>query len=325
MTSPVHNGGAGWHPFGLTDQDFDQAHERAGVRWINVKLGNGDPDRAATWLRGALAGLAVLAVAAAVVSWDAQYVMVASIKHYPAIAGLEAGIPDVGALIFAALGIALAMHGKRAIRARGLNLACVSISLAMNALAATPRWRDLAVWIMPSAVYALASDTFIGVVRARALARRRDQSQTLAADEATPLAVLGGIVLWTLRFVFAPLSTVAGFRRWVVEECPVAPGRRALTQPRQTPALAPAQDSTPPPADGAPNRRRRSRPGKQDRLLALAARRHDLRTLPLAQVSGIANAIGAEVDLSRGTARRVLLAHVRALQNGSTPAQETTS
>ena len=46
------------------------------------------------------------------------------------IAALEAGIPDVGALIFAALGIALALHGKRAIRARTLNVACVGISLA---------------------------------------------------------------------------------------------------------------------------------------------------------------------------------------------------
>jgi len=45
--------------------------------------------------------------------------------------------------------------------------------------------------------------------------------------------------------------------------------------------------------------------------IAVAAAR-----LPLTQVSGIANRIGAEVDLSPGTARRVLLAHVRALQNG---------
>jgi hypothetical protein len=51
-------------------------------------------------------------------------------------------------------------------------------------------------------------------------------------------------------------------------------------------------------------------------MLAIAGQRHDLATLPLNQVSGIANQIGAEVSLSPGTARRVLLAHVRALQNG---------
>jgi hypothetical protein len=69
--------------------------------------------------------LGVLAAAAAVVSWDAQYVLVRAARHNPEVAGLEAGIPDVGALIFATLGIALALHGKRAIRARILNLTCV--------------------------------------------------------------------------------------------------------------------------------------------------------------------------------------------------------
>jgi hypothetical protein len=123
-------------------------------------------DRAQAWLRAATAALATLAAAAATVSWDAQYVLVRDVKHAPAIAALEAGIPDVGALIFAALGIALALHGRRAIRPRALNVACIAISLAMNALASTPGWRDLAIWIMPSAVYALASDTLIGVIRA---------------------------------------------------------------------------------------------------------------------------------------------------------------
>ena len=65
------------------------------------------PGRANTgraWLRNAMAALAVLAAAAAVVSWDAQYVMVSQVKHTPVIAALEAGVPDVGAVIFAAPG-----------------------------------------------------------------------------------------------------------------------------------------------------------------------------------------------------------------------------
>jgi len=68
------------------------------------------------WLIGAMSALAVLAIAAAVVSWDAQYVTVASARHNPVIATLEAGIPDVGAAVFAALRIALALHGRRALR-----------------------------------------------------------------------------------------------------------------------------------------------------------------------------------------------------------------
>ena len=41
----------------------------------------------------------------------------------------------------------------------------------MNALGSAPGWRDLAIWIMPSAIYALASDTVIGVIRAWPIAR----------------------------------------------------------------------------------------------------------------------------------------------------------
>ncbi len=55
--------------------------------------------------------LAILAAAAAAVSWDAQYVLASHVKHTPAIATLEAGIPDAGALIFAALGIARGSAG----------------------------------------------------------------------------------------------------------------------------------------------------------------------------------------------------------------------
>ena len=269
---------------------------------------DGAHDRARTWLRTATTALAALAAAAAAVSWDAQYVLVRDVKHAPAIAALEAGIPDIGALIFAALGIALALHGRRAIRPRALNVTCIAISLAMNTLASAPGWRDLAIWIMPSAVYALASDTLIGVIRAWAIARMQHGDQALADDEPTPIALIGGFLLWLLRLTLAPPSTIAGFRRWTVEECPIAPGRKAPRRPTAT--------RTPPPAVRGPSSKRAQKPTKQARMLALAAQRHDLTKLPLKQVSGIANTIGAEVDLSPGTARRVLLTHVRALQNG---------
>jgi hypothetical protein len=266
-----------------------------------------------------MCSLAVLAAAAAAVSWDAQYVMVRQVKQTPAIAALEAAIPDVGALIFATLGIALALHGKRAIRARTLNVACVAVSLAMNALAAAPGWRDLAIWVMPSAVYALASDTLIGVIRAWVIATTRRTGQTLADDDATPMAVIGGLFLWLLRLALAPVSTLGGFRRWALDECPIAPGRKATSKSAHTPTRHPSRPAQP----GRSPARRLSSPGKQDRLIALAGQRHDLTSVPLTQVSGIANTIGAEVSLSPGTARRVLLAHVRALQNGHPPKERT--
>ena len=214
-------------------------------------------DRAQAWLRSAMAALAVLAAAAAAVSWDAQYVMVRSVKHNPVIAALEAGVPDVGALVFAALGIALALQGRRALRARTLNLGCVGTSLAMNALASAPGWRDLAIWVMPSAIYALASDTLIGVIRAWVIGRLRHAGQVLADDEATPMAVLGGLLLWLLRLALAPPSTISGFRDWVLEECPVAPGRtatRPAPDPRPLPGPPPARPKSRPrpPGPGSP-------------------------------------------------------------------------
>ena len=128
-----------------------------------------------------------------------------------AVAALEAAIPDAAALVFACLGIALALHGRRALRARALNLASVAASVFMNAIAAEPGWHNLAIWALPPVAYALASDTLIGVVRTR--------HQHLADEAATPLAILGGLLLWLLRLALAPASTLAGFRAWVLAEC----------------------------------------------------------------------------------------------------------
>src|SRR5579859_8240572 len=122
-------------------------------------------DRSGVWLRNAASGLCVLAAAAAAVSFTAQYRMADAARHLPAIAALEAAIPDAAALVFACLGIALALHGRRALRARALNLASVAASVFMNAIAAAPGWRNLAIWAMPPVAYALASDTLITVVR----------------------------------------------------------------------------------------------------------------------------------------------------------------
>jgi len=219
--------GRRWEPFGVTESDFAAVAERDRVRVVNVTPGGGQgPGQAGWWLRGAAVALGVLAAAAAAVSWDAQYTMVRAARHVPAVAALEAGIPDVGAVIFAALGVALALHGRRAVRPRALNAACIGISLVMNALAAGRGWRDLAIWVMPAGVYALVSDTLIGVVRAWVLARARHQGEMLAEDGPTPLAMAGSLVLWVLRLSLAPRSTLTGFRSWVVTDCPVAPGLR---------------------------------------------------------------------------------------------------
>ena len=258
-------------------------------------------DRSGLWLRNAAAGLGVLAAAAATVSFTAQYRMAEAARDLPAIAALEAAIPDAAALVFACLGIALALHGRRALRARALNLAAVGTSVFMNAIAATPGWRNLAIWALPPIAYALASDTLIGVVRAWAIARHRQLATALAADTATPLAILGGLALWLLRLTLAPASTLAGFRAWVLEECPVAPGRRA---PRPAP-----------PGRGGGTVPRKAT--KTARFLDLAAERHGpLASIPLSRVAAISAALAPQVALNPGAARAALRKAILAAQNG---------
>ena len=262
-------------------------------------------DRSGLWLRNAAAGLGVLAAAAAAVSFTAQYRMAESARHLPAIAALEAAIPDAAALVFASLGIALALHGRRALRARALNLAAVGTSVFMNVLAAGPGWRNLAIWALPPVAYALASDTLIGVVRAQALALHQHLGTALAADAPTPLAILGALALWLLRLALAPASTLAGFRAWVLEECPVAPGRRARPAP---------------PAPSRPGRGRRTVPGKATktaRFLDLVTERHgSLASIPLDATAPIASALAPQAGLHPGAARAALRKAVLAARNG---------
>jgi hypothetical protein len=154
---------------------------------------------------------------------------------------------------------------------------------------------------MPPVAYALASDTLIGVVRSWAIARHKHLTVTLAADEVTPLAVLGGLTLWLLRLSLAPASTLAGFRAWVLEECPVAPGRRA---DRPAPVIAS------PPAISPPRRQGRSRrrgDTKSARFLALVTEHHGpLAAIPLDEAAKIAAALAPQVELNTGAARTVL-------------------
>jgi hypothetical protein len=268
----------------------------------------GPGDRSGLWRRNAAAGLVVLAAAAATVSFTAQYRMVDATRHLPVVAALEAAIPDAAALVFACLGIALALHGRRALRTRALNLASVGASVFMNAIAAAPGWRNLPIWAMPPVAYALASDTLSGVVRAWALARHQQQlTVALAGQEATPLAVIGGLILWLLRLALAPASTLAGFRAWVLEECPVAPGRRAARPalPSAAPGPGPGEETVPRKAT------------KTARFLSLVTERHGpLAAIPLSRVAAISAALAPAADLNPGATRAALRKAVLSARNG---------
>jgi hypothetical protein len=149
---------------------------------------------------------------------------------------------------------------------------------------------------MPPVAYALASDTLISVVRAR--------HQQLAADAATPLAILGGLILWLLRLALAPVSTLAGFRAWVLDECPVAPGRRA----------APSSAAARPGQGGGTVPRKAT---KTARFLFLVTERHGpLASIPLDRVAPVSADLAPLAGLNAGAARAALRKAVLAARNG---------
>jgi hypothetical protein len=331
-------------------QDPARGHGAAALR---------PPGPGQVWLPVAAIGLFVLSAAAATVSYGAQYRLVDAARHLGLAAAMEAAIPDAAALVFACLGVALAVHGRRAIRARLLNLASAGASVFMNVIAAAPGWRNLAVWAMPPAAYALASDTLIAVVRTGAVARLQDE-QVLDAgpSEASLQTALTGVALWLLRLSLAPRSTMAGFRNWVIEECPVAPGRRAAI-PLPVPALLPfgtarpagsgrlgiglpadetgsgdcgpdtytvrAAAARPPAGTGSTSRSRRTIASVRDggtktaRFLALVAAEHGpLADIPLGSVARICAVAAPRADLNTGSARTALRRAVLAANSTQT-------
>jgi hypothetical protein len=156
---------------------------------------------------------------------------------------------------------------------------------------------------MPPVAYALASDTLIAVVRTR----HQQLTAPLAADAATPLAILGGLILWLLRLTLAPVSTLAGLRAWVLEQCPVAPGRRAARPAPPSAADRPGDDEGTVPRKAT----------KTARFFSLVTERHGpLASIPLDRVAAISAALAPAADLNPGAARAALRKAVLAARNG---------
>lgn len=158
--------------------------------------------------------LVVLAVGMGVVSFHAQYAYIFAEKGDHTAAWIEALGLDIGAVIFAVLGLALARLGRPAIVPRALNLACVAGSVTMNVFSAhLDEWSSIVVWAMPAVLYALTSDQLISVMR----------RQMIGKDEGSPIKAARGLLLWTLRLIFGPVTTLKGFRSWVLT-LPASPG-----------------------------------------------------------------------------------------------------
>jgi hypothetical protein len=283
--------------------------------------------------------LLLLAAAQGYVSFRAQYAFVDHAKRARVPSTLEALGLDTGAVIFALLALSLARRGKRGAVERVLNVACALGSLMMNLLAAdltSPR--SVTVWVLPSALYALASDRLIAVVRRWALA---NEPTGQFAHDGSAWRGIGGLALWLLRLIFDAPGTVHGFRGWVLVAAPVAPGMRAAsTSTRASVPVSPSNSNPERPglnADrapvGPPDRHRSGRqreqptrdaipppglaPGekKRDALIRLYeqyGQKGDLRYGDRTKSASLAGEIASQIGYHPGTARRELARHLAA-------------
>ena len=177
--------------------------------------------------------LVLLAAAQGYVSFRAQYTFVDHAKRAPIPSTLEALGLDTGAVIFALLALSLARRGRSGTVERVLNVACALGSLTMNLLAAdltSPR--SVTVWVMPSALYALASDR-----RHRRGAALGPGQRPVRRARPGRLGVAGG--RWPGAVGAAAVLRRAGDGRRVP---PLGAGRRTgrARHPRRQPASTPA-------------------------------------------------------------------------------------
>jgi hypothetical protein len=226
------NGQAAGSPTGTRRQPPSETDRRRPVPSGNPPVsGTGQPPRVkgGVLLAAASCLLLLLAAAQGYVSFRAQYAFVDHAKRARIPSVLEALGLDTGAVIFALLALSLARRGRPGTVERVLNVTCALGSLTMNLLAANlTSPRSITVWVLPSALYALASDRLIAVVR------RWVQASDPAAQigpEGSAWRALGGLGLWVLRLIFDVRGTVTGFRQWVLDVAPVAPGARAVSLP----------------------------------------------------------------------------------------------
>lgn len=244
--------------------------------------------------------LLLLAAAQGYVSFRAQYTFIDHAKraHIPSI--MEALGLDTGAVIFALLALSLARRGQSGTVERFLNVACALGSMTMNLLAAdltSPR--SVTVWVMPSVLYAFASDRVIAVVKRWV---RAGDPDSRFVREGSPWRSLGRLALWLVRLIFDPFGTLAGFRRWVLVAAPIPPGPPAASLAASQPRALGAGDSS---AGSAPV------PGetKREALIRLYEERGtagDPRYGNPAKTAQLAGELAAQLGYHAGTARREL-------------------
>lgn len=191
--------------------------------------GPGDGSRLIGWAAWLLA---VLAAGVLAVSYAGQFVYIYRARHQVIASNIEAGMFDVGMVIFALLGLGLAFARKPSRVERICVMVCSLASAGMGYAAAdVSSPRSVAVYVAPPLFLAVVVDRVIAVVR-----RHR-----LGSDEGSPWKPLGtavlavarcaGIIaLYCLRLCLDWKPTWRGLRQCVLNAAPLPPEPAVVPQ-----------------------------------------------------------------------------------------------
>lgn len=168
--------------------------------------------------------LAVVALALFAVSLRAQYNYIFAIKAEAWASYIEAGALDAVMVVFSLLAMGLALAGQSATIERALIVLCSLGSAAMNYGAADSHsLRSVAAYVMPAILFAITVDRVIAVIKRHVLGKEDERSPWGAIIRAVLFVprVIALIVLYFLRLILAPWSTITGARRWVLNSTPL--------------------------------------------------------------------------------------------------------
>ena len=227
--------------------------------------------------------LAALAAGVLGVSYAGQFAYIYAARHQVIPANIEAGMFDVGMVIFALLGLGLALASRPARVERALVMVCAFGSAAMNYAAAdTTSPRSVLAYVAPPLFLAAVVDRVIAVVRRHRIGDTETSPWAPLGRAALTAARAGGLtLLYGLRLTLDPPATARGLRQFVLDAAPLpAPpgGPPAIGMSKKARLLAAYRDH----------------PGYGDRTA----------------VARIARELAPDADLQEGTARTYLYAHL---------------
>jgi hypothetical protein len=305
--------------FGITSED-EAGNRRKFVTNIRRLAGNEKAPgsvviMAATWL------LVLLDAGLLYVSFDAQYRYIFSVKNAQVPSVIEAAMLDAGMVILSALGIGLALRGKASKAERFLIMVCAAASAGMNFAAANAAsWRSVVAYTAAPVFLAIITDRVISVIRRHVLPLDTESAWAwLGQFTVRCLRLYAVVVLYGLRTVLAPRSTLSGLRRMVLDAAPV-PGlielepvatEAALPEPAETPAL--------PVADCADHEGQEDAPALPEFPTKKAAFLSLYRGHPAygvrEQASPVAAELAPKAGLQPGTGRTYILEELRRLEH----------